>query len=934
MKITNEILEGYLNCKTKGHLKLAGEGGTQSEYEAMTTAAGWAAREAALARLGEGDACRGVLATATTLKQGIPLLADATLEDNGMVIRLDALKRAEGASKLGEHHYLPVVHNQGDKVSQPRKLLLAVLGLILARVQGVRPALGLIAHGTNGWLGKVSMDAKLYRQAQQVLDEVQRLQAGGELPKLTLNKHCHLCEFRLRCLMQAKDADDISLLGSVGDKELKRYNRKGIFTLMQLSCTFRARKRAKRVNRTSYPHYAALQALAIREKKVHVYGTPDIPHKPVHVFFDAEGSEDGRFVYLLGVFVVEGNGHKMHSFWADSPNEEVEAFDAFLDLVERHEDFVFFHYGSYEGQLLKRMRRAVKRKGLVDRILANAVNVLTVIHASVYFPTFSNGLKEIGRYLGCVWTEENASGLQSLVWRARWEQSHEQGWKDKLLIYNAEDCHALRKVTEFVQAVGETARHRGEKGVDNTECSSVAWADEINVSSNRKEWCRQTFIFDDFDHVNRCAYFDYQREKVFLRTSKVIRRACRRHGKPRKRYSSAVNREIVIRSRTCPWCQTKKIRRLSNTNRSKLAYDLKFSEGAIRLQLVHCTASRYWCEDCERSFLPRKYKRLDKYLNGLKSWAMYQHIVHRISLTHIAAMFEDCFGLQIRFQEIHMLKSLMARRYRTACKRILDRIKKGGVIHSDETHTNLKKTKGYVWVLTNLEDVYYTYRPNREAAFLKDLMKGFKGVLVSDFYTGYDSLPCEQQKCLVHLIRDINDDLKCNPYDEEFKGLAAEFGKLLRSIVGTIDKHGLTKRHLHKYKATVSRFFRDLTSHVYRSDLADGYQKRFVKNEGKLFTFLDHDGVPWNNNLAEHAAKAFAYYRRVSDGMLQEGGLSDYLVLLSVYQTCKYRGVSFLKFMLSRETDVEAFCQRGRKKNHVLPLEVYPPGFPRMYPNK
>jgi hypothetical protein len=44
-----------------------------------------------------------------------------------------------------------------------------------------------------------------------------------------------------------------------------------------------------------------------------------------------------------------------------------------------------------------------------------------------------------------------------------------------------------------------------------------------------------------------------------------------------------------------------------------------------------------------------------------------------------------------------------------------------------------------------------------------------------------------------------------------------------------------------------------------------------------LFTFLDHDGVPWNNNNAEHAVKAFAYYRRVFDGMMGEDGLSDYL---------------------------------------------------------
>jgi hypothetical protein len=32
MKITNEVLEGFLNCKTKGHLKLARETGTKSDY--------------------------------------------------------------------------------------------------------------------------------------------------------------------------------------------------------------------------------------------------------------------------------------------------------------------------------------------------------------------------------------------------------------------------------------------------------------------------------------------------------------------------------------------------------------------------------------------------------------------------------------------------------------------------------------------------------------------------------------------------------------------------------------------------------------------------------------------------------------------------------------------------------------------------------------
>jgi hypothetical protein len=160
-------------------------------------------------------------------------------------------------------------------------------------------------------------------------------------------------------------------------------------------------------------------------------------------------------------------------------------------------------------------------------------------------------------------------------------------------------------------------------------------------------------------------------------------------------------------------------------------------------------------------------------------------------------------------------------------------------------------------VLASMEDVVYIYRPNREADYLRDLLRDFKGVLVSDFYPGYESLPCEQQACLIHLIRDMNADLLGSPYDEEFKAIASEFGKLMRSIVGTIDKYGLKKRHLHKHKAEVDRFFRDQAARVYHSELAEGYQKRLRKNEGRLFTFLDHDNIPWNNNAAEHAIKAF-----------------------------------------------------------------------------
>ena len=71
-------------------------------------------------------------------------------------------------------------------------------------------------------------------------------------------------------------------------------------------------------------------------------------------------------------------------------------------------------------------------------------------------------------------------------------------------------------------------------------------------------------------------------------------------------------------------------------------------------------------------------------------------------------------------------------------------------------------------------------------------------------------------------------------------------------------------------------------------------KQRFEKNRDTLFTFLKHDGVPWNNNNAEHAVKAFATLRQVIKGVTSESGLRNYLVLLSICETCNYQGLDFL----------------------------------------
>ena len=108
----------------------------------------------------------------------------------------------------------------------------------------------------------------------------------------------------------------------------------------------------------------------------------------------------------------------------------------------------------------------------------------------------------------------------------------------------------------------------------------------------------------------------------------------------------------------------------------------------------------------------------------------------------------------------------------------------------------MRKTTGYIWVIASGSEVCYLFRDSREGDFLHDLLGEFHGVLVSDFFTAYDSLKCPQQKCLVHLMRDINDDLRKNPYDQEMRSIAEPFARLLKEIVLTIDRYGLRRWHL------------------------------------------------------------------------------------------------------------------------------------------
>jgi len=111
---------------------------------------------------------------------------------------------------------------------------------------------------------------------------------------------------------------------------------------------------------------------------------------------------------------------------------------------------------------------------------------------------------------------------------------------------------------------------------------------------------------------------------------------------------------------------------------------------------------------------------------------------------------------------------------------------------------------------------------------------------------------------LIHFIRDMNNDLLANPFDDELKTLARGFTEAIVPAIEAVERYGLKTYHLGRHKPKVRQLLDRVRGSSYTSESAKDYQRRLRKYGNRMFTFLDCDGVPWNNNNAENAVKRFA----------------------------------------------------------------------------
>ena len=902
--ITDDLLEAFLQCKYKARLRALGRTGQTAEFEKHRTGQAQAHRAQVQAELfplfkaAPRPEAPTALLDAATLKQGKTRLQNVRLQSANLAASIDAVELVDLPSDLGCFSYRAIQYVREPNPPVSAKLLLAFRSILLGKVQGMVPSSGIMICGPNLEPRQVKLDA-LEGKVRELLQELAAQIEGTREAPLVLNSHCAICEFKSGCREEALKIDHLSLLGGISRKEIASYNQKGIFTVNQLSYTFRYRKPAKRAKHPTKPHQHALQALALRLQKVHLHGDFSPPTSPVSVYFDIEGLPEQEFYYLIGALVVQDGKETHRAFWADSPAEQQSIF---LRLVAGLAPCKLFHFGRYDSDAIKAMQSGLAENAgrPIVTVLGEATNILTMIHSNVYFPVYTNSLKEIAPYLGFRWTESGASGIQSIILRDTWDASHDPALKERLVRYNKEDCQALKTVCDFISLAVSA---RGKLEAPGAAGPSVVSTDDVARRRSRfVAYGRATFALKDLERVSNCSYFDYQRERVFVRTDKKVAKLVKRAKK--KPPAPKPNQVIELTGEKCVLCGSPAIRAGRKVWQRRLT-DLRFSASGVKRWVTVYRARQYFCAACGRCLLPAGWpKHKGCFGDQLAAWCVYQNFVCRQTMYQVIESAEELFSVRLPARQAYMFKRRVISRYDSLHEELKQHILMSPVLSIDEGDVALTETKGYVWVFTTHDAVWYLYKNTRSGEFLKELLAVYSGVLVSDFYNAYDGINCPQQKCLLHLLRDVNDDLKKNPYDEEFKSIASQLGVILRHIIDTIDKYGLKQWHLHKHKREAEVFLSGVDARTFSSELALTYQKRLKKVGSKLFTFLDYNGVPWNNNWAEHAVKSFMKFKRTNDGLFSERSLTEALVMLSILETCKLNGVKRLRFMPSGNKDL------------------------------
>jgi transposase len=361
------------------------------------------------------------------------------------------------------------------------------------------------------------------------------------------------------------------------------------------------------------------------------------------------------------------------------------------------------------------------------------------------------------------------------------------------------------------------------------------------------------------------------------------------HAGSRRDTPERIDRFEEHRAEACPDCGGP-LNRCRET-RTRYIEDIPETQPETTEHTIH----RDWCPHCRKKVEPPVTDALPGSTLGLRVLVLsaWLHYALGNTLSQITEVFN--FHLQLKIssgglmQMWYRLQELLFEWY----EQIHQEAMKSAVLHADETGWRVEGKTNWLWCFTNPDSTFYMIDRSRGSpALVKFFTTEFAGTLVTDFWSAYNAVACaDRQMCLVHLLRELEQTLK---YKQPGEGWS-NFEKKLRRLLGDAIRLWKSRDELSE-KTLASRRHRLDTrlSELIATDWNNGHAQRLIKrlrrHQHDLFTFLDRDGVPFENNHAERSIRPAVIIRKNSYGNRSKQGADCQAVLMTIFRTLKQRG--------------------------------------------
>jgi transposase len=216
-------------------------------------------------------------------------------------------------------------------------------------------------------------------------------------------------------------------------------------------------------------------------------------------------------------------------------------------------------------------------------------------------------------------------------------------------------------------------------------------------------------------------------------------------------------------------------------------------------------------------------------------------------------------------------------------------------------------TNGYMWAMSNRKGGYFCFEPSRSGKVAVEMLKGYKGSVITDGYSGYkrvkDLSDVRLAHCWAHARREFfersadypKESAEILPLIDELFSLERRSGKFEELSKIRRDESRLVVGKIHKWLLDTRPRFLPQDGIVKAIDYC-------LKYWSGLTLFLKDLSVPLSNNDAERALRHVVLGRKNFAGSKSIDGADVAAVLYTVIESAKRVGLNpseYLKYVIT-----------------------------------